>query len=310
MRNMTQMALERALKAPHVRLSAAVTVAILSIAGDVVRTAGDPSARELSKRAASYVKWYDQQLLAVVGDESYQQKLFQRGPTQDQERTLRSTVAWVHLPGLNDTVAVREVLEIDGRPAQQSSRLHGLLTRPTEQLETDVRTLLNESAEYNLAEGSRNINFPTFALAYLRPSAGHIKWRPAGRDNGRHVIDFEERGSKTVVRSDTGDRLRARGRIWLDDRSGRIERIDVRLVARQWIADDGPGSMDQSTVSRISYRADVAFVRDERLDLWLPATMTDVYERHFGTTYLRVDGEASYSNYRRFETGGRVVGAP
>ena len=244
---------------------------------------------------------YDQRLVAIVGDELYEQSSHERAgglPPQDTSTRLRSTIAWVHVPRLADTVAVRDVVEVDGQPLEERTELQELLRAPAGRLESNVRHLLNRSAAYNLAPGSRNINFPTFPLVYLRqPNVGRSRWR-AARDGEQAVLEFEERGRPSIVRSEIGHHLRARGRFWIDDQTGRIDRAQVRLS-------DG-----EQLVTAVSFRLDVTFEREARLEMWLPSRMDDVYERTGGDSYLRVEGAASYTNYRRFETDGRVITSP
>ena len=83
-------------------------------------------------------------------------------------RRLVSEIAWIHLPRLQDAIAIREVIEIDGRPTEGERRLGRLLQDPDLDAESEVTSLLDASAGHNLDSGSRNINFPTFPLVYLR----------------------------------------------------------------------------------------------------------------------------------------------
>jgi hypothetical protein len=282
-------------------------VGILWVAshGQVVGAA--PSARQLVDRAAAYVRWYDQQLPAIVGSELYQQRAEQHKSARllhREERTLHSTVAWVHLPLRVDTIAVREVVQVNETGVHASFQLRRLLEGPTEQLEADVRKLLDESAAHNLAAGSRNINFPTFPLVYLRsPYVDRGRWRIGGREGTSVLLDFEERGRPTAVRSPMGDSLRGKGRFWVDEKSGRIHRIEIRVAGRRIT---GQGSR-QTSVAEVSYQANITFSAETHLGLWLPAAMIDIYDQFGGVHRLKVDGQASYSNYRRFETSGRVL---
>jgi len=46
------------------------------------------------------------------------------------------------------------------------------------------------------------------------------------------------------------------------------------------------------------------YAPDKRLGLWVPARMAEVYETQSGT----ITGEATYTNFRRFETEVRFLG--
>ena len=115
------------------------------------------------------------------------------------------------------------------------------------------------------------------------------------------VLAFGERSSPTIVKSSEGDPLRATGRFRVDATSGRIERCDLRValdVAGLFLKRTPVAGADEMTVT---------FVLDAGVDLWVPSRMTDSFERGTGRDGVRVTGEATYSNYRRFRTGGRLV---
>ena len=283
-------------------LSALVTAGLLCVPGTLLSRA--PSPRELSERASRYVQQLDRTLVALVGEEQYEQRSFEaRGgrPPTEQRRRLQSRVAWVRLARVDDTVAVREVL------ASPSSRLHDLLSAPAGELEANVRALLDESAAQNLVPGSRNINFPTFSLVYLRDA--HLersRWKTDGREGILTVLSFRERQRPSIVRSDAGHHLSAQGRFWIEELTGRVERAEVQLAGREWVG-NGDEARPRNVEVRIRYRQEVGYAPDERLGVWLPSRMIDRYERTASGSVLEVTGEATYSNYRRFETRGRVV---
>jgi hypothetical protein len=53
---------------------------------------------------------------------------------------------------------------------------------------------------------------------------------------------------------------------------------------------------------------EVDYRRDAKLDLWVPGRMHEIYQRSFESTILeRIDCVATYSNFRRFETSGRMI---
>jgi hypothetical protein len=269
------------------------------------------STRELADRVVSYVREYEQQLPSIVGEEVYRQSLREsRGgrALHSDGRVLKSLVSWVRLPHVGKTTPLREVFERDGNPAPQSRGLRQLLEGPIEELETKLRELMDQSSAHNLAAGTRNINLPTFPLAYIESSSLEGgRWSDGGRDRGVAILEFHERKRPTMVRSDAGQHLRARVRFWVDETSGRIHRTELRIGGRK--GGSGPGRGSGRAGADVSYRADVTFAREERLGLWLPRAMSDLYEYFVGTRRLVVEGHATYSAYRRFETIGRVLPA-
>lgn len=313
--------------------SAAAAVCALWLTPPIALSA--ESAGSLARRASEYVKGLDAALVSIVGEERYEQWSDERS-REEARRVIRSQIGWVHLARVNDTLAVREVLNVEDasvrRPGPTSSsvpaeptpgaptgpsRLRELLTVPADQIESNVRALLDESAAHNLAPGTRNVNFPTFSLAYLRPDhVGRSRWKMEKRDGPLLILSFEERRRPALVRSETGYPLRGRGRFWIDPATGRVERSEVRLAGREPVVTasgapipgQGPATLEGRPVMvEFHYEQHITFARDPRLDLWLPERMTDVYERSGGQTYQRIKGEATYSGYRRFETAGRVI---
>ena len=117
-----------------IEAAAAVLPLAMTLPASVASRA--PSARDLARRASEYVRAYDQRVVAIVGEERYEQRSRERAggrAPHDVSQSARSRLAWVHLPRLDDTVAVREVFEIDGHAVQHSSRLEQLLKAPAAQ---------------------------------------------------------------------------------------------------------------------------------------------------------------------------------
>lgn len=271
-----------------------------------------PSGRDLAKRASEYVQLYDERLLTLVAEERYEQRSDERTRGRSASpivRQTRSTLGWTLLPGFHDVVAVREVLEVDGT-VQHASRLRQLLQEPGPELAADVRALLNAGAAYNLAPGSRNINYPTFPLIYLRHAhRERSRWTFEGREGTLVIISFEERRHPTIVRSELGTYQPGRGRFWLDETTGRVERLEFRIQNVETVQPmvKGEYGRDHLTGIETSYRLSATFSRDERLGFWVPSEMEDVYEQMARSTHVRVTGKAMYSDYQQFKTGGRLL---
>jgi hypothetical protein len=260
-----------------------------------------PDAKELAKRASRYIDWYDREMTAVVAEERYCQELTSAASGR-VTRELLSEIGWLRLEGLDDAIAVRDVLEVDGRATDREHSLRDLLENPGAAAESMVAKLLAQSAAHNLGAGSRNINFPTFQLVYLRRRhADRSRWRVSAREGPRAVLEFEERGRPTIVRSAERDHLRGQGRFWIDEESGRVERCEVRVSPLQ----ERFGPLDPLPTA--THESRVTYVEAPAVALWVPSVMTDMFQSGAGRATLRIAGEASYSNYRRFRTGARLV---
>jgi hypothetical protein len=265
-----------------------------------VPAAAGEDARAVLARVREYIAWYDRQLAALVADEHYVQTgsvADAQSPVAGDRRVLESEFGWVAVPALRDTIGVREVRRVDGRPVASAYRLRALLERPQADALSEVRAILAESATHNVGDVRRNINFPTFALAYLRNPREHAtKWR-AVRSGDRVDLHFEERGRSTLVHTPGGTRTPARGRFSIDPATGRISACELRVRI-------GDHRSSRPTV----YWMLVDFAPDPRLDLWVPVRML---ERHYRDGAAEAQGgetsEATYGNYRRYEGSGRLI---
>jgi hypothetical protein len=273
------------------RTRLALVVVIAGMLGVTPGWAGE-DARAVRERVRASVAQYERDLVTLVADERYVQTIPASGTSAEFTRILDSEFGWVAIPALGETVGVREVLRVGGRPVNAERRLRGLLERPPANPSREIAAMLAESATYNIGPVQRTINFPTFALAYLRPATDDgIRWRIERRPDGLE-LQFEERGRSTVIRSQQGRRSPARGSFLVDLETGRV--LGTALVVS--IATDGV---------RREYRQDVQYARHDRLGLWLPVRM---HERATASGGLvEVEGEATYGNYRRYETGGRLI---
>ena len=272
----------------------ALFIAALLVA---VTAAGRDDARDALAKAREYLAWYDRQLPALIADERYVQTGRVADGAGTETRVLESEFGWVAIPAVGDTIGVREVRRVDGSPVTSAYRLRQLLQRPQENPSSEVRAILAESATHNIGAVRRNINFPTFALAYLRRPREHdTKWRVVR--SGDHVdLHFEERDRSTLVRTPEGIRSPARGRFSLDPATGRIRTCELRVRVR------GGGSSRP-----MIYWMLVDFARDARLDLWVPVRMLErQYRNRESAAHSGEAGEASYGNYRRYEGTGRLL---
>ncbi len=253
--------------------------------------------RGVLAKAREYVSWYDRQLVALIADERYVQTGRVADGTGAATRVLESEFGWVAIAALDDTIGVREVRRVDGKPVASAHRLRQLLQRPPENPSTEVRAILAESATHNVGDMRRNINFPTFALAYLRRARDYdTKWRVVR--SGDHIdLHFEERDRSTLVRTPEGIRSPARGRFSVEPNTGRITAYELRVRVH-----DGGSSR------ALIYWMLVDFAHDPRLELWVPVRMLERhYQNRDAAAHGGESGEATYGNYRRYEASGRLL---
>jgi hypothetical protein len=170
----------------------------------------------------------------------------------------------------------------------QQTRLQQLLSATGDEYRRGL-AIAHESARHNLGI-SRTTNVPLLAFHLLHPRnrerftyEKHGLERLAGRQLRR--IDFTERVSPTIIQTSQGGDVPSRGSIWFDEATGAV--YETVVIDR----DGGPA------------RLRVTFGEDQKLGILVPQRMREVFPLSGGMG----EGDARYSNYRRFTTSARIV---
>ena len=146
----------------------------------------------------------------------------------------------------------------------------------------------------------RNFNFPTFPLIYVRPAnRSRSHWIVDSRDARQVIVSFEQRDHPTLVRSQQRADVPATGSCRLDRHSFALEQCTVTVT------EDRVQGFDRA----LTYSMSVDFAEESRLAVRVPVEMRDNLLIRFrrSKTDQRIIGTATYRNYRRFETGARLV---
>jgi VWFA-related protein len=246
-------------------------------------------------RLLDYVAGYEKQYSALVAEEDYRQA------ARNERVNLRSDFLLVKAQDTDDWVSFRDVFSVNGQPVRdREDRLKRLFLDPSPDAAERLMTIKDESARYNIGTVARNINVPLFPLRFLTPeNRRRCQFRLAGTREAHGAqawrIEFVERDRPTLI----------------DDGSGRMD-----SPATGWfLVERTTGAIVETgmEVSREGYGVEVivTFRREPLLGLWVPERMNETYrERVAGdgplqwTTTLR--GEASYSNFRRFQVKAEV----
>ena len=260
--------------------------------------------KDLLARAAEYVQQFQRQFGAVISLETYEQHDEQRREAMprawlsvsSEARTLRSEMLFTWLPTERSWLAVRNVLAVDGESvADSADRLDRALS------ETGSRRLLrllaDEGARFNLGRIRRNVNDPTLVLRFLdAASQSRFKFSLAGREQVKGVdswmLTFRERETPALVRNARGDDLFASGSIWLAVADSAVVRTSLAL-------NDKRARLEATTL--------VDYQRELKLAMWVPSQMVESYVQQVGKVEERITCTATYSDYRRFETSGRLL---
>jgi hypothetical protein len=264
---------------------------------------------ELLNRASSYVGDYERAFSAIVSEERYVQRL--TGSGVNESRHLRSDLILM-TAGESGWLIFRDVYEVDGHAVRdRDDRVLELLLKPPPDAYEQANRIADEGARFNIGPMQRTINTPTVALMFLRRELlPRSEFRIAGRGTEQGVaaviLRFQERGQPRIV--NTRDNAAARGRFWIDPASGRVLKSELEL--------DSAG-MHAFIV--------VTYAPQPKLDLWVPAIMTERYRTQTttgniaprdlrdgagsgsGVVTLTVEGTATYGNFRRFSVDVKTI---
>lgn len=289
--------------------SSIVVVAACVLVGPGLRAQPAVSLEQVLERMSAYLLQYEMQLSSVVADERFDQRIvYTRAyvgglpKTDDERKRLESEIGFLRLPGGVDWIGFRDVRKINGRPVTpKAQRVADVLASRADAM-SQAKVVADASAEHNLG-APRTTNVPTAALDVIHPSrlgAHQIKIR--GEETIRRtrtvVLEFLETRRPTIVRDAGGQDLVSRGRIWVDPVSGAIWRIEWIYEGERVVAAPGP-----------TPKLGIDFVPNPELGMMVPQQMRETFAA-FGGLNARGDGVASYTNFRRFGTGARIVPQP
>ncbi|MEX2271131.1 MAG: hypothetical protein WD690_06660 [Vicinamibacterales bacterium] len=271
----------------------------------ILLLAGAPDARgtgldALVDAAAAYVRDYQQQLTAIIADETYTQQLRAQTPLDKgmaRTRTLISEIFFMFTPG-HDWMAIRDVMSMDGRPVSDRPDLRSALQSLAAH---DVaRRFKAYNSRYNLGRIVRNFNEPTLSLLVLddaHRSRFRFERSRTQRQGGEELVtlSFRETRGPTLVRQLNGGPAYARGEVTIEPSTGRVTRAVLALV-----------------IDPVKLTLTTTYAPDARLGIWVPARFGEWYEHGraprkdartlpSGDAHEEIVCEAKYSNFRRFE---------
>jgi hypothetical protein len=253
--------------------------------------AGGPARHVHKGTGRQYVADYEKNFAFIVADEWYQQVQRDQGGRVQLDRVLKSEVFLTFLEADGEWIAVRDVMEVDGKPVTNRDRLRDLLAKGG-QFRGIAKQVIESNARYNIGSVSRNFNEPTLPLLLFetrRASSVEFDRKKVSREGPLTIatLSFSEREAGTIVGGPRGP-APAKGTFVIDAASGTVRETTFEIKH-----------------SDIRASLKTQYERDPKLDLWLPATFIERYER---TKDLKevIECEAKYSNYRRFETAWKI----
>lgn len=256
-----------------------------------------PSLPVLLERASRYVAGFERDFTRVVSDERFQQDLKDSGGRMIRRRFLDSEVYVARIGRQDPWISVRNVLRVNGRKVANNTRaqIEAAFSNTEASARRRLQVLADAGARYNLGNVRRNFSDPTLALAFLDADfqprfAFTLQARAMERGVEVFRVGYVERLTPTLITGRNGVNLPVTGVLDLD--------ADGRLL-RSELAAGMPGY--------VTADIRVAFRPDEKLGMLVPATLEERYVSDEADRALLVFGQASYANYRRFATAGRMV---
>lgn len=277
-----------------------VSAVVLLVTAAGLRADHTPSLKTVMQRIAEYVGAYGEQASIVVATERYTQDVTSNGSAVPATRAVVAEFAIVKVAGLGEWIGFRDVVEVDGRRVtDREDRLLHALTTATGGFD-EAKRISDESARFNIGPVLRNFNVPTAALFFFTADhAGRFKFaRKDVTSSGVWEVAFHETRHPTLIRTPDGASVPAAGTLWVNPQDGTILRTRLEL--------SGFGTPARSADRDTHGAIDVTYQHVDALDMWLPESMIEMFEGSRGSVVERTRGEARYSNYRRFETSGRI----
>jgi VWFA-related protein len=301
----------------------------------VKHTTPAPSVDALMPRVADYIRSYAEQMSLVIGVEHYGQWLeredFGRpsaGSGRAISRQLVSEFALVRVG--NDWDGFRNVYEVDGKPVPDAKdRMAKLFMEAPGSAVQQSRQIAAESSRYNMGALQRNFNVPTVALFFLS-AANQARFRfTKDKDDqigGVRVwkVKYEEIRKPTIIRTSSGKDMPLKGEAWVDPVDGRVLKTHMQIDSEVTVATDMNAAKGVSApfadrergatrTVKTTASITVTYALEPKLGMLVPAEMLETYEAPMRSAFTgednmtKVNCRATYSDFKRFETSGRLV---
>ena len=262
-----------------------------------------PTPQDVREQLNSYLAGYEPKLSELIADEVMVQENVRGNSTAGggigppEFRTIKSEVAFIALPGGAGWMGFRRVLKVGSDTVEDTlGSLTTVLAGGAVDDYAKARNMLTDSARFNLGT-PRTINLPNLPLEVLHPRhTKRFSIRLAGeervRGRRRNKLVLVENVSPTIIRAYDNSDMRSIVSAFVEPGTGRLWRADV--IARD----------PRETRWAFDHVISVEFKEDRTLGLLVPAAMREVF---FAGQNRNAHGDASYANYRRFQTSARIV---
>jgi hypothetical protein len=286
---------------------AAVAVVVGSLSGSPRAVDGSTQAgsdAELSAvltRAGGYVGRYVSTMANLTAEERYlQEQIGVRamaarpitGPAVPsrtvggQRRELRSDIVLVNVGPPLEWRVYRDVFEVNGKPVRdRADRLARLFLEPADTARAQAERIAEESARFNLSNMGRVLNEPGLPLVFLLPSLQpRFAFSLDRRGDDEWIVRYQETGRPTLFWHNRTIPNPSSGRFRVDRTTGAIRQAEL-VVA--------PATFKATFMTE--------FRPDDRFGIAVPIEMREQLWTGVDAAARRVQGRATYVNYRRFD---------
>lgn len=263
--------------------------AVLLLAGQRL-----PATRAIVASVSRYVAQYQHEFVSLVADESTTQQVIVDGVVTET-RTTRGEMFATFIESDRAWMTVHDIADVDGGPVANRDDVRAMLL--AEPLRAIAPRVAAANARYNIGHVTRNFNEPTLALVLFTPArlddlrverAAADADQEAARDADAVVtLRFRSRDGRSIVRSAAGP-VATRGSAVVEAAGGRVRRTIVTFDDR-----------------RVEATLDTTYGLDAHVAFWVPVTFVERYVAHETGEQTLV--RSAFTNYRRFETTGRMV---
>lgn len=269
---------------------------VIGVQGTTAQTPSEVPLSTLLSRAAVYANDYETRFSKILSDERFSQYVRDSGGRVYGRRVLDSELYFARVEDTSPWISVRNVLKVNGNRVRDSRALiEAAFEDSSGDVKSRLKTLADEGARFNLGNLRRNFSDPVLALVFLdRGHQGRFEFSLDGTSmvDGRSAyrIRYNERARPTLITGRDGLNLPVSGSLYvLPD--GTLLRSELNA---------GVNSYATATVS-------VTFQADPRLAMLVPSALEERYSTEIRNRQVLIFGQASYTNYRRFETQGRII---
>lgn len=244
----------------------------------------------LEDRLRDYIERFEQEASALVAEEEYLQR---RWGLRGEARRMRSEYVLLKPSDTQPWLGYRDIFEVDGRAVRdRDDRLVKVLSSTAPDSRERALAMVDEGARFNVGP-RRTTNVPTLPIQMLaRAHAARFRLQaPRGWERDSEVeVRFDEIVRPTIIRTPEGESVESRGEMTVRVADGAILEAGVRFYFRN--------ERTLETSREWGARMSVTYGEVPGISVPVPLKMTEVVA---GT-----EGTATYSNYRRFQTTGRI----